>query len=164
MTITITTAQAALVEDRPPIDPARRTGRRGGTATAAHERQLQAWEARRLVVLTLAGKDARARIGQFGRMAAVRDALAALADPAAESWAQQRARLIEAAGSGDQSVFFAARAGARKAAGDAVRGGRNAPDAEIASAATTAFAVLQLAPRCVTALQHPNRRRRARRR
>lgn len=135
-----------------------RRHRRGGRSTVDRERHMNAWRERRQAAQGLVSQDARLRLRLHGRVEAVRDAAAALAHPSAEPWQAQREQLQEAAFSGsEQAVVAAARSGARRAAGDATRGGVHAPDADMAMAAATAYKIIQFAPRCLLALHHRER-------
>lgn len=126
-----------------------RPRRRGaGRVPGDRERHMQAWRDRRQAVQTLAAQDARLRVRRYGPSEAVRDAAAALAHPSAEPWQDERELLAAAASSASADAVVAnARNGARKAAGDAARGGARAPDADMALATATAFKVIQFAPR-----------------
>jgi hypothetical protein len=127
----------------------RHRGRRGGRSALTQERHRQAWEERRRDAQQLATRDAKLRLRRGGRDSAVRDALAALAHASADPWHSECRQLAEAADSGrTETVTAAAGRGARKAAGDAVRGGAYGPDADIAIAVATAFKVIQFAPGC----------------
>jgi len=135
-----------------------RRHRRGGRSTVDRERHMNAWRERRQAAQGLVSQDARLRLRLHGRAEAVRDAAAALAHPSAEPWQAQREQLQEAAFSGsEQAVVAAARSGARRAAGDATRGGVHAPDADMAMAAATAYKIIQFAPRCLLQLHHRER-------
>lgn len=137
--------QTGLTESRPHTH----RGRRGGRSTTTQDRHRQAWEERRRTAQQLATRDAKQRLRRHGRDSAVRDAIAALAHPSAEPWLAERRQLAEAADSGrTESVTAAAGRGARKAAGDATRGGAYGPDPDVASAVATAFKVIQFAPGC----------------
>jgi hypothetical protein len=139
---------------------ARRRARGRGGSPATHERHLEAWRERRDSVLGLAERDAHLRIEMLGAMAATRDAARAIADPGAATWRARCEELLEAARAGRKSaVSHLAARGAREAAGDAARGGALAPDPDLAVAATTAFLVVGLRPRCLLVLASQTRHR-----
>jgi len=132
---------------------ARRRIRRRAGATAGRETHLEAWRLARARVLRSTRQDARKRVRRDGAFPTVRDAIAALSDPAAGPWRPPFEALCRAAKQGSTSaVLQAARRGARQAAGDVARAGRHAPDPQLAIAAATAFQVIGLRPACLLAL------------
>jgi hypothetical protein len=132
---------------------ARRRSRRRAGAAAGRETHLEAWRQARASVLRGAQQDAHKRVRSAGAFATVRDAVAALGDPAADPWRPLFDALCRATEQGSTSaVLHATKRGARQAAGDAARAGRHAPDSQVAVAAATAFQVIGLRPDCLLAL------------
>jgi hypothetical protein len=109
--------------------------------------QLAAYRAARRQLLALARRDARARVKRYGERAAIVDARLALAHPAAARWQPQREALEEAIRGGEiPAIGAAAREASFRAAGDAARTGKRAPDRDIALAVATAYQVIAAAP------------------
>jgi hypothetical protein len=131
----------------------RRRSRRRAGAAAARETHLEAWRRARASVLRSTRQDASKRVRRDGAFPTVRDAIAALSDPAADPWRPVFEALCCAAKEGSTSaVLQAASRGARQAAGDVARAGRHAPDPQLAVAAAIAFQVIGLTPVCLLAL------------